>query len=105
VVVLPSLHEGLPLVAIETLAASRPMVATAVDGTPEVILDEQTGLLVPPRDSAAIASAVERLLRYPDLGAKLAAAGHAYVMQRFDIRMQLEQTVEVYREVLRGKSA
>lgn len=105
VVVLPSLHEGLPLVAIEALAASRPMVATAVDGTPEVIIDEQTGLLVPPSDPGAIASAVERLLRSPDLAAKLAAAGHAHVMRQFDIRMQLEQTVEVYREVLRGRSA
>lgn len=105
VVVLPSLHEGLPLVAIEALAASRPMVATAVDGTPEVIIDEQTGLLVPPGDPGAIASAIERLLRSPDLAAKLAAAGHAHVMERFDIRMQLERTVEVYREVLRGKPA
>lgn len=105
VVVLPSLHEGLPLVAIEALAASRPMVATAVDGTPEVILDEQTGLLVPPRDPGALASAVERLLRCPDLAAKLAAAGHAYVMQQFDLRMQLERTVEVYREVMRGRQA
>jgi glycosyltransferase involved in cell wall biosynthesis len=104
-VVLPSLHEGLPLVAIEALAAARPMVATAVDGTPEVIIDEQTGLLVPPGDPGAMASAVERLLRYPDLGAKLACAGHAHVMQRFDIRMQLERTVEVYREVMRGQSA
>ena len=47
-VVLPSLYEGLPLVAIEALAAGRPMVATEVDGTPEVVIHERTGLLVPP---------------------------------------------------------
>ena len=61
-VVLPSLYEGLPLVAIEALAAGRPMVATEVDGTPEVVIHEKTGLLVPPANPTALAAAIERLL-------------------------------------------
>jgi len=48
--VLPSLYEGLPLVAIESLAAGKAVIATAVDGSPEVVLHEKTGLLVPPAD-------------------------------------------------------
>ncbi|PYN14724.1 MAG: hypothetical protein DME05_14400, partial [Candidatus Rokuibacteriota bacterium] len=55
VTVLPSFFEGLPLAAIESLAAGRPMVASAVDGTPEVVVDGATGLTVPPGDAAGLA--------------------------------------------------
>ena len=75
IVVLPSLYEGLPLVAIEALAAGRPMVATEVDGTPEVVIHERTGLLVPPANPVALAAAIERLLDEPGLAARLASDG------------------------------
>ncbi len=56
--VLPSLFEGLPLVAIESLAAQRCVVATAVDGTTEVFTNENTGLTVPPANAHALAEAI-----------------------------------------------
>ena len=59
---LPSLSEGLPTVVCEAMACGRAVVATAVDGTPEIVDDGATGLLVPPRDAGALAAALRRLL-------------------------------------------
>jgi glycosyltransferase involved in cell wall biosynthesis len=60
--VLPSLSEGLPTVVCEAMNCGRPVVATAVDGTPEIVRDGQTGLLVPPGDPSALADALARVL-------------------------------------------
>lgn len=94
--VLPSFYEGLPLTAVETLAAGLPLVATAVDGTPEVVLDGKTGLLVPPGDPAAMAGAIRQLARQSELRQKLAKAGREWVLQRFTIERQIEQTSSLY---------
>lgn len=94
--VLPSFYEGLPLTAVETLAAGLPLVATAVDGTPEVVLDGKTGLLVPPGDPAAMAGAIRQLARQSELRQKLAKAGREWVLQRFTIERQVEQTSSLY---------
>jgi teichuronic acid biosynthesis glycosyltransferase TuaC len=66
VFVLPSLSEGLPTVICEAMACARPVVATAVDGTPEIVRDGETGRLVPPREPAALASALSEVLYEPD---------------------------------------
>jgi glycosyltransferase involved in cell wall biosynthesis len=63
--VLPSLSEGLPTVVCEAMACGLPTVATAVDGTPEIVDHGETGLLVPPRDARALADAMARLLDDP----------------------------------------
>jgi len=59
---LPSLSEGLPTVVCEAMACGRAVVATAVDGTPEIVADGETGLLVPPRDAERLAAALARVL-------------------------------------------
>jgi glycosyltransferase involved in cell wall biosynthesis len=59
---LPSLSEGLPTVVCEAMACGRAVVATAVDGTPEIVDDGATGLLVPPRDARSLAAALTRVL-------------------------------------------
>lgn len=102
-VVLPSLYEGLPLVAVEALAARRPIVATAVDGTPEVVIDGETGLLVRPADAPALARAIERLLGDKSLGLRLAANGRAWVEQEFTLGGQMEKTVALYRDLAARK--
>lgn len=94
--VLPSLFEGLPLVAIESLAAQCPMVATTVDGTTEVVVHQQTGLTVPPGDSQALAEAILRLLREPALAHRLALAGRQWVLEHFSQEQQIEQTEQLY---------
>jgi glycosyltransferase involved in cell wall biosynthesis len=96
VALLPSFYEGLPLVAIESLAAARPVVATAVDGTPEVVINGKTGLTVPPGDAARLAEAICRLLREPELRRGMGCAGRQWVLQRFSQEQQIQRTQEFY---------
>lgn len=103
VVVLPSFYEGLPLAAIEALAATRAMVATSVDGTPEVVIAEETGLLVPPGNPGRLAGAIGRLLRDPGLRKRLAEAGREHVKVRFTDVRQVARTEALYELALRRR--
>lgn len=94
--VLSSYYEGLPLVAIEALAAGRTMVATAVDGTPDVIVDGITGLTVPPGDSKRMAEAICTLLRNPALRQTLAQAGRRHVLANFSSQRFVRDTARLY---------
>jgi glycosyltransferase involved in cell wall biosynthesis len=96
ITLLPSLYEGLPLTAVESLAAGKPMVATAVDGTPEVVIDERTGLVVPPGNASLLADAICRLLREPELRRRLGAAGRKWVEEHFSAERQIFETQELY---------
>lgn len=93
------------MAAAEALAARRPVVATAVGGTPEVIIHEQTGLLVPPRDSQSLASAIGALLDDPALAAALAAAGQLRVRGRHTRAALVEATRSVYLQVLAQRAS
>lgn len=99
-VVLPSLWEGFGLVLLEAMAAARPVVASAVGPIPEVVTDGETGLLVPPGDPSALADAVVRVLRDPDLADRLGRAGRARAERTFGARRMVEQTDRLYRELL-----
>jgi L-malate glycosyltransferase len=94
--VLSSFYEGLPLVAIESLASSRAVVATAVDGTPEVVVDGISGKTVPPGQSAALAEAICDLLRQPALIEKLGRQGRDLVQREFNQENQVQQTADLY---------
>jgi glycosyltransferase involved in cell wall biosynthesis len=83
VCVVASLQENLPQVVLEAMASGVPVVATAVGGIPECVLPGETGLLVPPRDSSALADAVVKLLRDPPLRRALGAAGRRRVQTHF----------------------
>jgi glycosyltransferase involved in cell wall biosynthesis len=80
---LTSLNEGTPVTVIEALAAGVPVVATAVGGVGDVVEGGRTGLLVPPSDVAALASALVSVLSEPTRGRALALAGQQDVLVRF----------------------
>ena len=100
VVVIPSRHEGLPLVLLEAMALGRPIVATRVDGIAEVLEDGVTGLLVPAEDPAALALALARLFREPELGGRLGSAARDAVERRFHARETAAAIGRVYRDVM-----
>ncbi|MFL5941886.1 MAG: glycosyltransferase family 4 protein [Gaiellaceae bacterium] len=99
VVVAPSEREGFGLAAAEAMAFGRPVVAAAGGGLLELVSDGETGLLVPPRDPAALRAAVERLLADPELRLRLGSAGQARARERFGWDAVIEQTLGVYRAV------
>ncbi|HZF07357.1 MAG TPA: glycosyltransferase family 4 protein [Thermoanaerobaculia bacterium] len=81
--VVPSTYEGMPLVVLEAMAAGLPVVASRVSGIPEVVVDGETGWLVPPEDPAALAAALEEVLADPAEAARRGEAGRRRVAERF----------------------
>ena len=99
VVALASTWEGLGLALVEAAQHGRPVVATRVGGIPEVVGDGETGLLVPPGDASALASAMARLLGDANLRRRMAAAGRARVAQHYSLDAVVARTEAFYREV------
>jgi glycosyltransferase involved in cell wall biosynthesis len=89
--VLPSLREGMPNTALEAMAAGLPVVAAAVDGVPEVVVEEETGLLVPARDPQALRDAIGRLLTEPQFAQALGQAGRERVAEHFSTERMLAE--------------
>jgi len=100
--VLPSLIEGLPLSVLEAMAAGRPVVATAVPGTDEIVQHGVTGLLVPPADARALAAAIRQMLGDRDLAGRLARAGRDHWRSHFASDAMAQSVMTVYDELLDG---
>ncbi len=103
--VLPSYWEGLPLAVLEAMHAGLPVVATAVGGTPEAVLDERTGLLVPRADAPALARAILRMARDAELRERLGRAAQASALERFGVDRMVDETAALYAEVARRRPA
>jgi starch synthase len=113
--VCPSVYEPLGLINLEAMACERAVVATAVGGIPEVVVDGETGVLVPlelgaddpmsPADpdrfARDLASAVNRVMADPDLRARMGAAGRRRAVERFSWSSIADQTVALYRSLVR----
>ena len=82
--VLPSLHEGIPVSLMEAMAYGIPVISTAVGGTPELLRDG-AGILAPPQDPVALADAMERLVRSPELRRQLGQAGRRRIEEEFSL--------------------
>jgi len=89
----------------EALAVETPVVATAVAGTPELVIDGETGLLVPPRDPAALAAALLRMVEDPGLRERTARAGRKLVEAKFSLEAKLDATEALYRRLLAAEAA
>lgn len=96
VVVMPSYREAQGLAIIEALAAHRPVVASNVGGIPEMIVNGENGLLVPSHDPSALAAATAMILTDHALAARLAAAGHAMVHEKFSLEEMIRDIEAIY---------
>jgi glycosyltransferase involved in cell wall biosynthesis len=103
VVVLPSLMEGCPLAAMEAQALGRPVVATRVGGTPEVVAHDQSGFLVPPRDAPALTDAIVAVLADPALAASFGAQGQELIRSCFSADKMVKEVARQYDELLDGR--
>ncbi len=98
--VMPSIErEGLPKSLLEAMSVGAPCVATNVGGMPEVVVDGENGLLVPPRDAERIREAIELLARNRSLALRLAQAAEETIKGRLSVQLSIHKTVELYREL------
>jgi glycosyltransferase involved in cell wall biosynthesis len=102
VFVLSSRREGLPNALLEALAMEVPAAAAAVGGVPELIRDEETGLLIRPGDSAVLAAALHRLLSSAELRQRLARAGRGLIERDFSFATRTHQELALYDRLLRA---
>ena len=91
-----SVTEGLCTALVDAMAASKAAVATTAGGIPEVVVDGETGFLVPPRDPEAMAERLVRLLKDPALRARMGEAALARARARFTVERMVEETSAVY---------
>lgn len=101
--VLPSVTEGLPLTILEAMAAGKPVVATRVGGIPEVVMDEKTGLLVPPQNPQALARAVATLLSNRNRAKEMGQHGQQRVLERFTNDIMVRKIEEQYKIILASR--
>jgi len=97
VVACPSRREGFGVACLEAMAHARPVVATNVGGLRDLVVDGETGLVVPPRDPAALRAALRRLLSDDELRRRLGAAGRERARDRFSWDAVTDATVAAYR--------
>ncbi len=100
VVACPSRREGFGVACLEAMAHGRPVVATRVGGLLDLVVDGETGIVVPPRDPAALRSALERLLADPDLRRKLGSAGRERARTHFSWERVTDATLAAYAEAI-----
>jgi glycosyltransferase involved in cell wall biosynthesis len=98
--VLPSLSEGFGIALVEAMAAGCPVVATAVGGIPEVVLEGHTGVLIPAGDSTALADALARLLKDGSKARALGRKGQRWVATQFSVSTMVRHHENLYERLL-----
>lgn len=103
VFVLSSESEGMSNTILEAMASARPVVATAVGGNPELVVDGETGLLVPPHDPPAMAAAIMKLLRAAELRQQMGWLGRQRVEEKFSLEVMVQNYAKVYLDAFRRR--
>lgn len=103
-VVMPSRWEGLPLVLLEAMAASKPIIATCVGEIPEVLRNGVNGVLVKPNDEHSLANGITQVLEYPDMAHQIATQAGEDAKQ-FSVEAIAGQYIDLYERLLRSKSS
>jgi glycosyltransferase involved in cell wall biosynthesis len=98
--VLPSFSEALPTALIEAAASRRPVVATRIGGTPEVVDENRTGLLVRTNDPDALADAIIEMFKNPERLKTFGSAARAHAEKNFSIELQVARTLKLWSEVI-----
>jgi glycosyltransferase involved in cell wall biosynthesis len=101
---LPTYREGFPNTPLEAAAMKVPVVTTDVDGCPEAVENETTGIVVPPKNSTALAEALDRLVRNPEMRQTMGQAGRERVLKKFKPNLIWEALYENYLELLHAKN-
>jgi len=94
--IMPSVYEGTSLALLEAMAAGKPVVASRIPGIMHVVHHEENGLLAPPRDDAALAGCMARILDEPGLARRLARRGRRTVVEKYDIENMVDAYVELW---------
>jgi glycosyltransferase involved in cell wall biosynthesis len=99
---LPSLTEGLPNVILEAFSNKKPIVATEVGGTPEVVQHGVSGFLTSPVDVDGMVDALETLIADPELRSRMGGAGNLYVAENFNFELQTRLYEELYHGIVKS---
>lgn len=100
-VVVPSYEEPFGRVLLEAMAKGKAVIATDAGGIPEVVIPDETGVLVPPRNPRALADAINMLLLNPDKAKKMGKKGLEHVKIKFTVERHIEQIEQIYQEILK----
>jgi glycosyltransferase involved in cell wall biosynthesis len=95
---LPSLRESFGLVLLEAMAHAKPIVATNVEGIPEVVVDGQTGLLVPHKDPGSLSKAIVYFLTHQEIALEMGKNGQVRLMEKFTLERMRQQYENLYLE-------
>jgi glycosyltransferase involved in cell wall biosynthesis len=99
-VVVPSIYETFPMVVLEAMACSKPVIASNVGGIRLLVKDEKNGFLVKPRDIEGIETSIRRLCEDPELSRKMGNTGRRLVEEEFSVDMMVNGTLKVYESLL-----
>ncbi|GAB4135985.1 MAG: glycosyltransferase family 4 protein [Planctomycetaceae bacterium] len=102
---LPSIQQGLGTIMLEAMAQGKPVIASGVGGVFSVIRDQETGLVVPPSNSEALAQKILELLNDPVRARALGEAGRKLVQEKFSSEQMVAQTVALYRELIANRKS
>jgi len=102
--VLSSLSEGTSITLLEAMASGKPVIATNVGGNPEVIINEKTGILIPPSQPRLLAEAMQRLVLNEDLALQMGKFAKEHIKANFDIKIMSERIKRLYEELLLEKN-